>query len=165
MDQYAYQVQGGFETRDVVGTLSLLRQVVQEVHGRETYRCCGRYVTNEMRGWEMLKEQGPGEGVPELQPQPRLVLLPAANLVEHKSMEVLLTQYLRVSLCWNDPERAIREEMSVERALCELREVREHAMRHKNGCALAMRADSLMWEIVYKNVDNPADIAAMEADA
>ena len=69
-------------------------------------------------------------------------------------MDKLLQAYFRVSRCWNDPSLAIRENMTVEKALKLLRRIREMALRTPGGAPLAKRANKLTREIVEKQVDS-----------
>jgi hypothetical protein len=68
-------------------------------------------------------------------------------------MDKLLEVYFRVSRCWNDPKLAVKEGMTVEKALRLLRRIREMALRTPGGAPLAKRANRLTREIIEKQVD------------
>jgi len=68
-------------------------------------------------------------------------------------MDKLLQAYFRVSRCWNNPSMAVKEKMTVEKALRLLRRIREVALRTSGGAPLAKRANKLTQEIVEKQVD------------
>jgi len=68
-------------------------------------------------------------------------------------MDQLLQVYFRVARCWNNPDVAERQHMTVEKAIKLLRRVREEALRTKGGAPLAKRANHLMQEIVCKQVE------------
>jgi len=79
--------------------------------------------------------------------------------VKPKALDVLLQQFLFVHTCWQDPVRSVRHKMSYDRAIKELVEVREQALRFKFGSRLAHRAQQLLNEIVKA----PMPIDATEA--
>ena len=71
----------------------------------------------------------------------------------------LMEYYWQVSRCWQDPRRAVRENMTVERALLTLREVKLAATAKAGGRRLIEMATMLTAEIVLKQ----PPVASVEA--
>jgi len=69
-------------------------------------------------------------------------------VVTRKPLEELLTQFLFVHSCWQDPKKSVKHKMSYDRAIRELREVRDQALEYRYGDNLRVRAARLLREIV-----------------
>ena len=67
-----------------------------------------------------------------------------------EKLEQLATQYFLVCKCWHNHREAVRNRMSVERAIKILREVREGALKYHTGRLLGRRALSLLQDIVRR---------------
>lgn len=64
------------------------------------------------------------------------------------SMAELAKMYMFVSQCWQDPDMAVKENMSVSRALRILRHIQMYVLYKPNGFRLSRRSEKLLMEIV-----------------
>lgn len=81
---------------------------------------------------------------------------------ERISLGEMAQQYMEVSQCWQDPDKAITENMSVEKALGILRNIYLTAMYRPFGIHLSKRAELLLEEIIRTQVELPEPIELIE---
>lgn len=62
-------------------------------------------------------------------------------------------EYMLVSQCWQNPELAVTEGMSVERAITTLARITSSSMWRPAGIHLAKRAHDLMQEIIVHQAE------------
>lgn len=78
---------------------------------------------------------------------------------QQKTLGELVKQYLLVCTCWQDHKMSLKYKMSVEKAIRDLREVRDEARKYENGARLSFKANGLLNDIVKAPMDIDAKIA------
>ena len=81
---------------------------------------------------------------------------PVPAQVQTLDLARLTKTYWKVSRCWHDSKRSVRENMTFEKAVTSLREIHFGCLIHKEGDRLGARALRLLAEIVENQVDPSA---------
>lgn len=66
-----------------------------------------------------------------------------------KTLSELTQQFMFVHKCWQDHKMAVKHNMTVERAIRDLREVQDQALKVVHGTRLSWRAHILLNDIVH----------------
>lgn len=69
-------------------------------------------------------------------------------------LAALAKMFWEVSRCWNDSKRAIRKGMTVEKAVQQLRLIRQAAFGKDGGLKLSIKANKLLVDIVRYQMDS-----------